>query len=719
MLGIVAIRSHDDSSSPPQSLPQVDSAVDDEQRQIDILIEELQQSIEAPELHSAPSGTVLHTGATEAEVGPALNYVCVALEKCLFFGAKGSAPDFWWIIKRAGRLNTWSADTKPDGTRSSGGVTDSPEHMIATSRKSDVGLAAAGGTAELVKDSSPEPLALTVSELTHVQTGHGRCRAWARALLGLDGADAQEELQRVSEAVIQEEERLVETYAMDYRKEGLRNMKGDVRAGSIQGSDSGVSSGINVKHADPDAGGGGSSITSNPRATSRDEKRDAITLSKDNLPLWLRPGPQGASILEDLCRIFRNFQTRLYEKGLSVRPSLDHAWLDHENIAASTTYTWPRFPREELRCTVRGAGLVNANGEYSPAYALGEDDVGDGSFKLTLVGPNDCQICRRDCLLGDELIESPAGHGTNLSQESGENAGHDKREKATMEEELKVAAIFGTTCPPTPEVWCLTVPVGPGQSRRIAYSCLGNGVLPPSRGWRAADVTLMPPPLLGFATHTNGESCSGGEDPTTEGGGGEASEGTFEPVVMSFTGNSPPVVTKRGWNVSGAAVAQTEACGDELVKLGSTGHPRRWRKRRRPPERSVVFDVDVAIATNGVTSNGKAFIPIEETRGKLSDSAFRLSDGAVAEAGEGFRAASPSSVEVDNLEEERQFMAERWTLPAPSGELLLRAERTRELLCRAAEVKNRAPPPPLFFVANGQREVVQSTICEAVFSRIR
>lgn len=662
----------------------MDSAVDDEQRQIDILIEQLQQSIEAPELHSAPSGTVLHTGATEAEVGPALNHLCVALEKCLFFGAKGSAPDFWWIIERAGRLITWSADPKPDGTRSGGGVTDSAEHIIATSRNSDVGLASIGGTTEVVKDSSSEPLALTVGELTHVQTGHGRCRAWARALLGLDGANAQEELQRVSEAVIQEDE----TYVIDYRK-GARTVRG-----SLQGSDGGFSSEINVKHADPDAGGGGSSITSNPRATSRDEKRDAITLSKDHLPLWMRPGPQGASILEDLCRIFRDFHSRLDEKGLSVRPSLDHVWLDHENIAAATTYTWPRFPREELRCTVRGAGLVDANGEYSPVSTMGEDDVGDQSFKLTLVGPNGCQISRIDCVLDDEIIERPAGHGTNLTQESGEMEVDVKREKATMEDDLNVAAIFGDASLPSPEVWCLTVSVGPGQGRRIAYSCLGDGVLPPSRGWRAADVTLMPPPLLGFATHTNGEPYSGGEDPTTEEGGGEASEGTFEPVVTAFAGNLPPVVTERGWNVSGAVVAQAETSGDELVNSASTGYPRRWRKRRRPQERSVVFDEDVATATDGATSNGKSFIPIEGIRGNVSDSSFRLSDGDVAVADEEFRAASPLSVEMDNLEEERQFMAERWTLPAPSGELLLRAERTRELLCRAAEVKNRVSLHP-------------------------
>lgn len=661
----------------------MDSAVDDEQRQIDILIEQLQQSIEAPELHSAPSGTVLHTGATEAEVGPALNHVCVSLEKCLFFGAKGSAPDFWWIIERAGRLNTGSADAKPDGTRSSGGVTDSTEHIIATNRKSDAGLAAIDGTAEVVKDSSPEPLALTVSGLTHVQTGHGRCRAWARALLGLDGTNAQEELQRVSEAVIQEDERLVETYEIDYRK-GARNVRG-----SLQGSDGGILSGINVKHADPDAGGGGSSIASDPRATSRDEKRDAITLSKDHFPLWLRPGPQGASILEDLCTIFRDFQSRLNEKGLSVRPSLDHAWLDHENIAAATTYTWPRFPREELRCTVRGAGLVDANGEYSPAPTLEEDDVGDRSFKLTLVGPNGCHISRLDCVLEDEVIEPPAGHGTNLSQESGESEGDVKRKKAAMEEELNVAAIFGNASLPTPEVWCLTVSVGPGQGRRVAYSCLGDGVLPPSRGWLAADVTLMPPPLLGFATNTSGEPYSGGEDPMAEGGDGEASEGSFEPAVTAFSGKFPPVVTERGWNVSGAVVAQAEACGDELVNSESVGYPRRWRKRRRPPERSVVIDEDVAIATDDATSSGKSFISMEDIRGDVSHSAFRLSDGdvAAAVADEVFRTASPSSVEMDNLEEERQFMAERWTLQAPSGELLLRAERTRELLCRAAEVK--------------------------------
>ena len=696
---------------------QAESAADDEQWQIDALLEELRLAMEAPDLQSAPSGTVLHTDATEAGVGPALSQVFVTLEKCLFFGAKGSAPDFWWVLRRVGGTNLCSSNAEVTGIRSSGGVTTDGVDQVKATVQPDPGPAAVDGTliretAEAKEGSVPECLVFTVSELTRVHTGHGRCRAWTRGLLGLDGAVVEKALQRAAGVAAHFVGGLANPSAQEAWNDGAEGVNGNPGSvvsvrGKVDTHHDGLKSGVNAKQADPDAGGG-SSVASDPRVTPADDNRDgSASPPPGNLPLWLRPGPQGVSILEDLCKFCRDFQTRLNERGLSVRPSLDHAWLDQENIAAATTYTWPRFPREELRCSVRGAGLAAANGEYSPVTTE-KYEIGRSSLKL--VGPNDCQISHRDYPLGADLIVSPATLSNDLSQKPGDTASDDEGEGTTLDETSSVAAGTGTAMPPlTARVWCLMAPVGPGQRRRVAYSCLGDGALPPSRGWRAADVTELPSPLLGFATHTDGEMhFSGSENPTAK-EKKEASEAMFgsavpvvveNPALADFTKARGPV---KELDASAAGFASVGMYGDGLDSAGSAVHPRRRRKRRRPPGRAIVADVDTATKTVGAVFAREISFPLAPL-GNAPHSASGSSGGAtanIAEAGgerEGFCTDTLSRNEVNDLDaNERRFRAERWTLPAPSGELLLRAERTRELQCQATEVKSYPPPPMLYW----------------------
>ncbi|CAM9788657.1 unnamed protein product [Laminaria digitata] len=437
------------------------------------------------------------------------------------------------------------------------------------------------------------------------------------------------------------------------------------------------------------------------------------------LPLWLRPGLQGASILDDICRFMGEFSGRLEERGLSIRPSLDHAWLDQENIAAVTTYTWPRFPQERLRCYVRGAGLSLANGTYSPS----ELDEGESGASLTLVGPNGCQICQQvRAAVGYDAPAAKSVSPRDFARVKGVAvAGREIEQKVVGEasrvpEESRTAA----TAPvvpqaPAAQLWCLLVPAESGPDMRSAYYSLGDGALPPSRGWRATDADEMPAPVLGFATHSDGDldgGGRGGESATLTVGEGETTEALFDPAVPVARDDMDPV-TIAAAGLSGAdemasstpAAIETpleaETGGGNFVSALSTERSRRRRKRRRSPELAAecAFEEGAAdVAAEDRHANGFVKVDCLEAgdvggscgdsggvlglRSNAPDIETRLDSDRFVGAG---TCSTEADLHVDGDEAVAAFKAEKWALPAPSGKLLLRAERTRELLRRTRE----------------------------------
>ncbi|CAM9796008.1 unnamed protein product [Scytosiphon promiscuus] len=584
-------------------LYQNNNAAGDEQRQIGILLEELQLAMESQLLLTPPEGTVLHTAMAEGGVGSALGHLCIALEKCLFFGAQGSMPDFWWVLGWNGGEND--------------GQVGSPSE--------EGGVSGAGGKA------GAEPLSATVHRLTRVQTGHARCRAWARGLLGLDGATPM---------------RMPETNAHDH---DYRSIAPPV----------------------------------SPRSSAL-------------LPLWLRARPQGASVLDDLCRLLGDFSRRLEERGLSVRPSLDHAWLEQESIAAATTYSWPSFRRARLRCSVRGAGLSAANGDHAG---------------LSLVGPNGCRIC---CQVGATAAEEGA-RVHSLSGSTGDAVGEPAEETARLRSVGHAAVVKqengaatqakslprarATAAPvPVARLWRLLVPADPPCSggTRIAYYCLGDGPLPPSRGWRPAEAAEAPAPRGGGRedrAQIAGERHGGAEDglfraavplmpPVGENGddgaGAVAAGDAF--ASAGVRGMGPDAVASELRVEAGPLLGDGLAGGpDAAGGGGGRGRPTQRRKRPRPPE----------LTGSGCLAQDKR---LEDAGGGEPND--RCEEGPAGGGFGGNAASGVSSASVDDARGDDHdgsddavaaFKAERWRLPEPSGELLSRVERARERLERTME----------------------------------
>lgn len=669
---------------------------------------------------------MLHTGAIETGVGPALSQLCVALEKCLFFGADASTPDFWLLLGQ---------DCNDDD----------PALAAACSAPCDFGIGRQEDGDSTGGDSSPETtpgeshgackgtpesLTSTICRLTRVQTGHARCRAWVRGLLSAGSTTVERELRRAAEVAA---------------KHGItRPMAADITGGendkalSVTAS-TGGSGCEKAEYAGAGliGGGGDSSPTEDQfdgsesvhgagrgggdRPVPPMDRHDHSSVPPPSgaLPLWLRPGLQGASILDDVCRFMGEFSRRLEEKGLSIRPSLDHAWLGQENIAAVTTYTWPSFPRERLRCNVKGAGLSSANGSYSPSE-LDEGESGDNS--LTLVGPNGCQICRQvRAAVGYDTPAEKSVPPREVALGRGlEIAGEEV--KRTVVEETRV--LTTATAPAVAQalaaqIWCLIVPAESGLDKRSAYYSLGDGTLPPSRGWRATDAAEMPAPVLAFATHSDGDldgSGRGGESAALTVGEEETREASFDPAVpvaRDYINDIEPVgsaaVGPSGVDemVSSIAAAietsvETEAGGENLGGALSAGQSRRRRKRRRSPEvlpMCVVEEGAAAVSAEDRHANGFVEIDCLKTGsigGSCGGSGGVRSIGYSAPDDETRQVCDRSvdagtyttdaSLHADGDEAVAAFKAEKWVLPAPSGKLLLRAERTKELLRRTREV---------------------------------
>lgn len=723
---------------------QADNAAHEEQRQIDILLEELQAAMESPPLISAPQGTVLHTGAVEAGVGPALSHLCVALEKCLFFGAEGSTPDFWYVLRGAGGGDDHpAADTKRVGPSS--GRRQVAGELLAGAQQGDEKKPSAvtsGGTTE-----DALLLSASVRRLTRVHTGHGRCRAWARGLLGMDSIAVEEELRRAVEAAVEATASRQADADADVRAQETAMPTAEGNDGEVddeeetrrsRGSgDGGVVSSTEkpeTSESDPDAGGGGSGSRRvlspvaggvPPVDNEHDSDGDLYVAAAASsppssvLPLWLRPGPQGASIVEEVCRLMREFRVRLDDGSLCIRPSLDHAWLDKENIAAATTYTWPNFPKSQLRCYVRGAGLWAANGEYSPVLQADESDKHDGGGSLVLVGPNGCQIYRQVCctVVGDRAT-SPDLDGEPVVESGGAAVATDDENTVTT----VVHAAASIPSSPFVQRWCVVVPSAlarDGSSRNV-YFCLGDGALPPSRGWRATDTTNMPAPVLGFATRNEGDLAAGGfhgGEARRLSGEEETADALFGAAVRVggdggvATTSAPRVVgggTTSGSSKSSATTGAStvdDAHGSDFVgtsrsaRIGETGR----RKRRRHPEPVEIVTLEGAATTGDAAKRGGQVGVLTQggllkgrcygtaVGGQIPGPCFSAAggvDGVMLGGDVGGVDACEQGADADGDEAVAAFKAERWTLPAPSGELLLRAERTNELLRRAQEVSS-------------------------------
>lgn len=670
---------------------------------MDVLLGTLLEELEDHALLSAPPGTVLHTSATENGVASALSKLSIALESCLFFvGREGDGmPDFWRVLVRVNGEDHPAVANVVGATvtekESSDGGTSAGVLGEADTKGTAIARVAGQEPMETVGEGAREPLAATVDRLTRVHTGHGRCRAWARGLLGLDGASAEWELRRAAEAAAAEKGVAEASTREKAEGEGAEPPIGSTCNVSVPDEVSGAN------HSDPDAGGGGGSENAREARVAAPAADDSDSLSAQTsraLPLWLRPGPQGASVLEDLCRFVREFSSRLEEKGLSVRSSLDHAWLDQENIAAATTYNWPRFPREQLRCYAWGAGLSAVNGKYSPA------ERGESS-DLTLVGPNDCQIYRRVCRAVVDQT-APAGSSTATVEEHSDITVADTANGA-VEENMGVTAATGTgsVAPATDaQLWCLAVPATHGTGRRLVYYCLGDGGLPPSRGWRAKDAADMPAPVLGFATQTDGEVGTGGEYPTKADAEEKAPEAAFVEAALAVPDDTMAataaarVCGSGGEELSSASAPPSAAERYGSLTAQSAGRPVLRRKRRRPPELAVICGTVKADITKSYTADASRDGGYYEGVNAGDDGVGGVVSCAWPSALDVYRAGNCDAVhagtcapdevdDVDGDEAVAAFKGERWKLPSPSGELLLRAERTRALLRRTSEVNEK------------------------------
>lgn len=762
----------------PPFLKAGNNDADDEQRQMEILLQELQFAMASPSLlTSVPPGTVLHTGAVETGVAAAVDQLCVTLEKCIFFGAEGFAPDFWQLV--------WSAgvggidDVCEDEDSSSGAVENRPKleglATESTRRRPDsmtsVPCEAASpdttrGNSETTqvivssttKDAAgaPESLAINVSRLTQVHTGHGRCRAWARGLLGLDGASAGRELRGTLEAAAAAGDPLgTETAGVKGKKnhnsEAILPMEnqdeGELEhpGGDKDGGDDGPSGNVGefslTLHTVPVVGEdvGLVPVASNAWA---------------HLPLWLRPGPRGGAFLDDLCRSLAGFQDRLIANGLSLRPSLDHAWLDKENIAAETTYTWPGFRREKLRCRVHGAGISAANGEYSPVK-MEESDGTSGNVKgdlrgLLLVGPGGCQIkCHhihltlpslklstdrvREKLAPSETIDATPFRVKPAPVSSANDDGADISKEAVIVEEdtaplpavatnsapsmtAKEAATAST--PSLAQLWYLLVPLkeaSEGLRTRNTYCCIGNGVLPPSRGWRAMDASDVPAPVFEFSTQDDGAlDVEGGrreEDLTQKvGDQDDRPEAPFcEAVLVTLDGFTTTRAEGSGGLVrssipTGERDASAEPIDDGPIRRrlssGASQSARR-RKRRRPPDIPTLSSTLEGALTGAHSAEvskrqtdevvANTYVSSEEVNsiassGTVSSGDLRAPSEAL-DAGPRRVHEESRKHRIDGDKASGTFKSESWELPPLSGEVLQRAKRTGEQLEQIAQVR--------------------------------
>lgn len=750
---------------------------------MDILLDELQLATEAPALLSAPPGTVLHMGAVENGVGLALANLCVAVEKCLFFGAAGVAPDFWQVLKQAGSEELPSA-----GAGAGACVLDEEGNIAqgASSRKDGDSDVVAQGDGRIDRPlgtrtstsayTTDARLSNIVSGLTRIHTGHGRCRAWARGLLGLDNeSSAGMELRKAAAAAVatREKDRVaasttgsvgvgshiddgvvvmtgascgsVEKEACEPTRNG--HLNGDAHHDASRGGESSDSNRAMAQFHTANSADNNSIFESTPGPAADPSPRP---LSPHLLPLWLRPGFYATSVLENICICLLEFRGRLDERALSVRLSLDHAWFDQENVTAITIFTWPRFPRDHLRCYVRGAGLTSADGEYAAAADhAGEigNENGVGTTSLVLIGPNGCQIYQVCCTDdGDEsgvagVSAAAAAVDANATAVGGSDTvgdadgNHDLVAIETMGTPSETSADVGVAIPmaavpvaaPCVVCWCIVVTgEQPMANKRIAYYCQGDGVLPPSHGWRATDPAEMPAPVLMFGTYNEGGAQGVDHEgrPKTS-GASNMSGASFKPALaaveqdsaaagaVAWTRRSDDVssVDKSGDSTSQgmAGYSAYVAVGTDTMSVRSRDKtsiapasvrriPGKRRKRRRPPE----ADGATSFCSNSTFFRKSRIIQdgdadhVDSRRDGESPSVW---SGAVGggtstgndRVGQGSCAACiPVVSEVGKSNEGEAdvaaFMAERWRLPKPDGELLLRAERTRRQLLLLAEV---------------------------------
>ncbi|CAN0033459.1 unnamed protein product, partial [Discosporangium mesarthrocarpum] len=499
------MRLYSDRTSRRPSFSENDRASDSEEHlQFEVLLGELQQAATAPSLLSSPEeGSILFSDPScWSEVGDAVECLSLALEKCLFFGAEGSRPDFWHVVCRA-------ADIDAEGQKGQGYPSSGTVNGEAGKDPMPVGSCDGEATpnADGVGHSVPGGLALVVSRLVRVRTGYGLCRAWVRGLLGVGPAAVERELRQsvwaagvaaASETATPVSQRgeagdgaqvgAESNPGGTFPSAGATEMKitcgqegttaeagtttdpqpvGGVvqpkedkeeRCGegdmlqprhrqspqtpmAVPGTQGGTVHASTMEQGKPckeeplapslsspaasspfpsppveatvvDAPSAGTS----PRGGDKEQGRGGGDEDTSNyqggggpvLPLWLRPGGGGracTAVIQCLSRV----QTALSERGLSIRPRLDDASLDRENLSAITTYSWPGFQKDALRCTVRGGGVPEANGDYAPVasgghedqVAGGEDSVGaaaaaaaaaEAGNGLLLVGPNGFEI---------------------------------------------------------------------------------------------------------------------------------------------------------------------------------------------------------------------------------------------------------------------------------------------------------------------------------------
>lgn len=702
-------------------------------------------------LLSAPEGTVLHTGAATAQTGLAglaLGRLSMALEKCLFFGAAGAAPDFWRVLQWARTDCSAAAAATGDPIAKSAALGDDGDIDRVQDEENFQLIGKATG-AEHLNGAECEGGGLvgTVCCLMRVHTGHGRCRAWVRGLLGLEGASAEAGLRNAVAAAARERAGIGTEVANLGGGAVSPQVHVDTVVASPRSSRATTASNEHANESkDPDAGGGsgrggrdgGDGSNARPVASLDNAHVDPLhTLSSADqsrptpphfLPLWLRPGPQGASVVENVCVLLRELSHRLHERDLAIRPSLDHAWLDRENVAALTTYTWPRFPKDRLRCYVRDAGFEAAVGEYVPAWTRSNDEGEDDDASLVLVGPNGCQILRQVCSTDDEQISLVGA--TTASERSKDNLIQTPRTSTVTipsrepADQITREAVVGPAPAPALVVplWCLVVPESaPGSKKRIVYYSQGNGALPPCRGWRATDAAGAPAPVFVFGTrNADGPDT----DNADQGDHSAADNGKDEEVLLrsSFRAAIAPTVDANFAMVdptgtrsvaSDSAVEATlhpvvgvaaggcvtgrsmDVSATEQVHGGTTSSARSWprrvpgrRKRRRPPELAAVR----AMREVDGTDSFRAAVKWDDTSGgEVSLVWPRASDGdsAFGMGGDGVDSRNYAVAAMDGGDGDQDvaaFKSQPWRLPELGGDLLLRAERTRQQLLRTAEV---------------------------------
>lgn len=673
------------------------NATDNEQWQIDILLEEFQLATEASALLSAPEGSVLHIGAAEAGIGEALSRLCTALERCLFFGAVRSAADFWRLLEFAsGNDAIDSAEIYP--------VSSS---VVKTGGDRDT-KTGAGFNLEHVQPQRSRQLIRTVSGLTHVHSGHGRCRAWVRGLLSLDGESVEAELRHTAAVTarvmaisserdkkMMPEQGLSESNDCATEADGSRHgaddpsVQHDAVSKSDTASGSGDSKAPGLAASLDDAGNKGAA------SSSSDQSR---TILPHDLPLWLRTGSQGESILDDICMTLQDFQERLSDKALSVHSSLDHAWLDRENVAAAMTFTWPGFPRDHLRCYVNGAGVAVANGKYLPA-----ESVVDRGSDLVLMGPNGCHVCRRAS--GSET----EANCSNLPTADATVSTIDQRRGDALDARRVKSTIRRARALPLLQ-WFIAVPVPQGGEVRNVYYCQGDGPLPPCRGWRSIEAADEPAPVLVFGSSEEdlGMKVAGEDNHSGDKQNEKVNVPDFEAAVSvdraerattdtsTVCADGVDTLEEASDGIDRPVAVDTPIEGgiDSTAQMSCGALAQRKRPRFSQPvvihlpdsegdETRGLLQGDGVIAERSSrrrsvsAEDGIALLPKADDAGVSGPGGGVLMEGLLGD---------------DDVDQEAAaFMSKGWRLPERDGELLIRAERTRQKLRLIQEVRMRHP----------------------------